>query len=81
MIIISHSEERVGKDKMTTKNLKDVYRSEYEELMDRYQSKKERLMSQGILTEDIHRDILTRLRIGFGYMLEAESIEVRTRKK
>ena len=55
--------------------LKDQYRDEYNRHMDTYQTKKEALIKEGLLSDNLQFNLLSQLRLNLSRMLEPERKE------
>jgi len=52
--------------------LKDKYQPEYERLMDKYETKKAKLVKEGLDSDTLRFDLLSHLRSNLSRMLEGE---------
>ena len=55
--------------------LKEKYQSEYERHMNTYETKKEALIKEGLLSDNLQFNLLSQLRLNLSRMLEGERKE------
>lgn len=53
--------------------LKEKYQAEFERNMDVYESKKQKLIQEGLLSENIQFNLLSQLRLNLSRMLDGEN--------